>query len=86
MFSQVHKGVAKCAEATNPTQPLSKEEYVDDLAMTSMVMAGLLAYTQRALGTPRWKAGEGDAAAGEGYGGETGFDQSQSKTLMGHLA
>merc|ERR1712127_314704 len=33
---QVQKGIAKFEEATDPSQPLSKEEYVDDLAMTSM--------------------------------------------------
>ena len=33
---QVRKGVAKYEEAVDPSRPLSKEEYVDDLAMTSM--------------------------------------------------
>ena len=33
---QVRKGIAKFEEATDPSQPLSKEEFVDDLAMTSM--------------------------------------------------
>ena len=33
---QVDKGIRKFEEATDPTRPLSKEEYVDDLAMTSM--------------------------------------------------
>ena len=33
---QVRKGVVKFEEATDPSQPLSKEEFVDDLAMTSM--------------------------------------------------
>merc|ERR1712127_238362 len=33
---QVQKGIAKFEEATDPSQPLSKEEFVDDLAMTSM--------------------------------------------------
>lgn len=33
---QVRKGIAKFEEATNPARPLSKEEFVDDLAMTSM--------------------------------------------------
>lgn len=36
-FSQKAKqGIAKFEEATDPTKPLSKEEFVDDLAMTSM--------------------------------------------------
>ncbi|CAJ1356697.1 unnamed protein product [Effrenium voratum] len=30
------QGIAKFQEATDPTKPLSKEEFVDDLAMTSM--------------------------------------------------
>ncbi|CAE7571584.1 unnamed protein product [Symbiodinium natans] len=30
------QGIAKFEEATDPTRPLSKEEFVDDLAMTSM--------------------------------------------------
>lgn len=33
---QVAKGIRKFEEATDPMRPLSKEEYVDDLAMTSM--------------------------------------------------
>merc|ERR1719160_41891 len=33
---QAQKGIAKFEEATDPSQPLSKEEFVDDLAMTSM--------------------------------------------------
>ena len=33
---QVRKGIAKFEEATDPSRPLSKEEFVDDLAMTSM--------------------------------------------------
>jgi len=31
-----HQAVSKVEEATNPNKPLSKEEYVDDLALTSM--------------------------------------------------
>jgi len=34
--TQVKKGIEKYEEATDPTSALSKEEYVDDLAMTSM--------------------------------------------------
>merc|ERR1712224_950561 len=30
------QGIAKFEEATDPTKPLSKEEFVDDLASTSM--------------------------------------------------
>merc|ERR1712146_656916 len=33
---QVKKGIDKYKEATDPSTALSKEEYVDDLAMTSM--------------------------------------------------
>lgn len=33
---QVRKGIAKYEEATDPARPLSREEFVDDLAMTSM--------------------------------------------------
>merc|ERR1712232_246449 len=33
---QAAKGIRKFEEATDPTRPLSKEEFVDDLAMTSM--------------------------------------------------
>merc|ERR1719199_2383846 len=33
---QLKKGVAKYEEATDPSRPLSREEFVDDLAMTSM--------------------------------------------------
>jgi hypothetical protein len=33
---QVRKGVSKFHEATDPAGALSKEEFVDDLAMTSM--------------------------------------------------
>ena len=33
---QVEKGVRKFEEATDPLRPLSKEEFADDLAMTSM--------------------------------------------------
>lgn len=33
---QVRKGIAKFEEAVDPSKPLSKEEFVDDLAMTSM--------------------------------------------------
>merc|ERR1711892_1362824 len=33
---QLQKGHSKFKEATNPDMPLSKEEYVDDLAATSM--------------------------------------------------
>merc|ERR1719160_1295494 len=33
---QAQKGIAKVDEATDPAQPLSKEDFVDDLAMTSM--------------------------------------------------
>ena len=34
--AQVQKGVQKFEEATDPARPLSKEEFVDDLAVTSM--------------------------------------------------
>jgi len=34
--TQHKKGVAKFEEATDPSKPLGKEEFVDDLAMTSM--------------------------------------------------
>merc|ERR1712039_638420 len=34
--SQCQKGLAKYEEATDPARALSKEEFVDDLAMTSM--------------------------------------------------
>ena len=34
--SQVRKGVAKFEEATDTKSPLSREEFVDDLAVTSM--------------------------------------------------
>merc|ERR1712210_41364 len=34
--AQLKKGRTKYEEATDPTRPLSKEEFVDDLAMTSM--------------------------------------------------
>ncbi|CAE7239428.1 unnamed protein product, partial [Symbiodinium pilosum] len=33
---KARQGIAKFEEATDPTKPLSKEEFVDDLAMTSM--------------------------------------------------
>merc|ERR1719389_1234416 len=33
---KANQGIAKFEEATNPKQPLSKEEFVDDLASTSM--------------------------------------------------
>jgi len=33
---KVRQGIAKFEEATDPTKPLSKEEFVDDLAATSM--------------------------------------------------
>jgi ADP-ribosylglycohydrolase len=33
---QVKKGITKYEEATDPSRPLGKEEFVDDLAMTSM--------------------------------------------------
>merc|ERR1711988_1650429 len=33
---QVRKGIAKFEEATDPDRPLGKEEFCDDLAMTSM--------------------------------------------------
>merc|ERR1719329_1346647 len=33
---QVEKGIRKFEEATDPSKPLSKEEFVDDLAATSM--------------------------------------------------
>merc|ERR1719266_2563797 len=33
---QVQKGISKYEEAIDPSRPLSKEEFVDDLAMTSM--------------------------------------------------
>merc|ERR1712003_152984 len=33
---QVRKGLAKYEEVMDPTKPLGKEEFVDDLAMTSM--------------------------------------------------
>merc|ERR1719389_1228615 len=33
---QVQKGIAKYEEATDPKRPLGKEEFADDLAMTSM--------------------------------------------------
>lgn len=33
---QVRKGISKFEEATDPSRPLGKEEFVDDLAMTSM--------------------------------------------------
>merc|ERR1712099_28265 len=33
---QVAKGISKFEEAIDPSRPLSREEYVDDLAMTSM--------------------------------------------------
>lgn len=33
---KVKQGIAKFEEATDPAKPLSKEEFVDDLAMTSM--------------------------------------------------
>merc|ERR1712241_187748 len=33
---QLQKGYSKYKEATNPDRPLSKEEFVDDLAATSM--------------------------------------------------
>jgi len=33
---KANQGIAKFEEATNPNQPLSKEEFVDDLAATSM--------------------------------------------------
>lgn len=34
--NKAKQGIAKFEEATDPTKPLSKEEFVDDLAMTSM--------------------------------------------------
>lgn len=34
--TQVQKGIKKYLEATDPSKPLFKEEFVDDLAMTSM--------------------------------------------------
>ena len=34
--AQVDKGIRKFEEATDPSRPLSKEEFADDLAMTSM--------------------------------------------------
>merc|ERR1719277_259430 len=33
---QVRKGISKYEEVVDPTKPLGKEEFVDDLAMTSM--------------------------------------------------
>merc|ERR1712023_530019 len=33
---QVRKGISKFEEATDPKRPLGKEEFCDDLAMTSM--------------------------------------------------
>merc|ERR1719197_2156879 len=34
--TQVKKGITKYEEAIDPSRPLGKEEFVDDLAMTSM--------------------------------------------------
>merc|ERR1711988_2018611 len=34
--AQVNKGIRKFEEATDPQRPLNKEEFVDDLAITSM--------------------------------------------------
>ena len=34
--SKVKQALDKVAEATDPAQPLSQEEFVDDLALTSM--------------------------------------------------
>merc|ERR1719460_3309775 len=34
--AQLQKGIQKFEEATDPNRPLSKEEFVDDLAATSM--------------------------------------------------
>lgn len=36
MHVQVQQALDKVAEATDPDKPLSREEFVDDLALTSM--------------------------------------------------